>query len=391
MEPILELPYKPLRKLANRDQIREIGKKGRETIFISFDKIKIREGFNVRTVYSGIEELAESIAVNGLTPLVVDVTGVGQVFLEEGHRRYKALTLLSEQKRLKKLQLEGIRDGFVECFCNKVAKTELQRIKGLFISNSGEPLTYKEKTAVVERLKTHYDLSNQEIGDQLGLSRQTVDNMLLLASAPESVRDAVQRGEIKPTAAVALIRKTTSDDEILPFLTQYGPGGQITQSIVTSYFGAKREEPTQWKEAPKQQDEMNVPEDTANRTGEDPLASFKQQVKDFEEGIEEQIHQHNEDIRVMGYDDDPEENSHKTSSKAPPVQKPKTEREAIDDVKEETIWCSDVIKDLDWIDNTITNSKLPKQTKDDIISRINFATKKLDSIREFTKKAKLPD
>ena len=66
-----------------------------ENMAIPFNLIEATEGFNCRTKYADIEELAESIKLQGLiTPLTVTKNGGDTYKLVSGYRRLNALKLL---------------------------------------------------------------------------------------------------------------------------------------------------------------------------------------------------------------------------------------------------------------------------------------------------------
>src|SRR5438128_1248833 len=95
----LGLPYAEITSVATRKIVRaNVQRGGRETVFVDIDNISIREGFNLRKVYTGIADLAKFILSNGLPgPLVIDMLPDGTCFIEQGHRRYKALKKIQEK------------------------------------------------------------------------------------------------------------------------------------------------------------------------------------------------------------------------------------------------------------------------------------------------------
>lgn len=96
----LTLPYEEITKLANRDYLRKnFTISGRVAYKIQFGKIEERDNFNKRKVYDEIEELAQSILINGLKePLVLDILHDGRAIVEQGHRRRRAIQLLIDRK-----------------------------------------------------------------------------------------------------------------------------------------------------------------------------------------------------------------------------------------------------------------------------------------------------
>jgi ParB/RepB/Spo0J family partition protein len=193
----LKFPYKIINEVANRSFVRENFKASTQLYKIPVKKIKVRTGFNVRTIFGGIEDLAASIKECGQqVPLEVDVLPNGVVYLVKGHRRLKALQLL----------IDSSVEGFDEVLCkvNSTETTEFKRIVELYADNMyGEKLSPLEEAAVAMRLKTYYakELPNNEaIGKAMGgISRQKVDNLLKLAGATEEVKEKIAKGEMKAT------------------------------------------------------------------------------------------------------------------------------------------------------------------------------------------------
>ena len=204
----LSLPYKEITETASRQTIRENSVAGRSTHYVDFKKLQIREGFNVRKVYTEIKEFAEFIELNGLPdPLVVDMTRDGKIaYIEQGHRRYQALMLLNEKTPLKKLSLPGINNGKIECFVNNASVDELTRVLRQYSSNKSVNYTPMELAELCSRLKTNFGLTNKQIGEKLGMSRQSVDNHIILAAQPEEVKEAVKKKETTATTVVANVR-----------------------------------------------------------------------------------------------------------------------------------------------------------------------------------------
>jgi len=198
----LQLPYEEIKKenIANRDYLRKNFSPGKQVYRIPTSSILVREGFNKRVKYEGIEELAESIKENGIKePLVVDVLSDGRIFIDRGHRRMKAINLLISK---------GLVIDTVECFINAREVTEQQRIEDIFNSNMFAcKLNSVEQSAVVFDLKNNFgEISNEEIGKRLGISRQQVDNLLLLAEADDATKQQILDGDLGITEAIKYIR-----------------------------------------------------------------------------------------------------------------------------------------------------------------------------------------
>jgi len=205
----LQLPYEEITKdkLANRDFLRKNFSRGKETYMIPVSSLTIRDGFNKRLVYEGIEELAESIKQNGIKePLVVDVLSGGRVIIDRGHRRLKAIEHLISR---------GEKIETVECFINSREVTEMDRMQDIFNSNMfAAKLNSVEQANTVFALKNYFgEISNEEIGKRLGISRQQVDNLLLLASADDATKQEVLNGDLGVTEAIKYIRSLKKADK----------------------------------------------------------------------------------------------------------------------------------------------------------------------------------
>lgn len=195
----MELPYEVIEKVANRNYLRDNFKRGnRETYHIPEEMIQEREGFNDRIVYEGLDELKDSLVANGLLdPLVVDVLPDGKVYIDEGYRRIRAI-------RLAKAVFPHLFNT-VECFVNGSDVTELQRAIRVYASNS-----CRELLKPVERANNAYKIkycfgeekSNEEVATLLHVSRQTIDNLIRIATAPDATKNEILMADMSITEAV---------------------------------------------------------------------------------------------------------------------------------------------------------------------------------------------
>lgn len=200
----LSLPYEQITKIANRDYLRANFEKAFERVayYIPRDKIEIRGGFN-RQIFKDIELLADLIEAHDLIePLVVDVLADGRIQIEKGERRYRAIDLLVKR---------GCKKDFsvLPCYVNGPSVTELQRATDIWVSNMGrQDLHPLDQAQMAVRLKTMFgkSLSNEEIGKQLGTSRQTVDNLILIYNSDDATKDEIKNGAWGITEAVRYIR-----------------------------------------------------------------------------------------------------------------------------------------------------------------------------------------
>lgn len=197
----LSLPYETIAGVVNRIYLRENFKSGaKQSYMIPTELINERDGFNDRIIYDGIDELKESILVHGLeTPLTIDILNDGRIFVEQGHRRLRAIHLAqTENSSFMTL---------VECYVNSGSVTELDRTIRIHSSNQySKFLKPLERANNVFKIKHNFgdEKRNEDIGRMLGLSRQTIDNLVEIASAPDDVKHEIQ--EMKMTEALSYVR-----------------------------------------------------------------------------------------------------------------------------------------------------------------------------------------
>lgn len=216
-EEQLPLPYEEIlpENLAFRQLKRENLFRGNETYFIPFHFLYEREGWNPRVEYNEIPELAEKIRVNGLTTLTVDYLNDGRAIVEKGHRRLRALKLLHESRTWPRENLPGIRsDGTVECFINSREVTELDRIKNALSDNDSLQLSPVEQGDCIWRMKYVWKLDTDQIRNLTGLSRQHIDNRLLLAEQSPRVKEFIRLGYVKPTNVTQLARVVKTPEKV---------------------------------------------------------------------------------------------------------------------------------------------------------------------------------
>lgn len=201
----LTLPYEEI-QVAGRDFIRlskDITTGGMAVYQVQLSKIIVREGFNKREVYDGIEELAESIFMHKQkTPFDLDVMEDGRFFIYRGHRRKKAYDLLVSQGRFDK-------DGLVSFHATPCKTTELERMADQYISNNHhEKFRPMEQAAVANSIKRNFgnEKKNEEVAALMGVSRQTVDNLITIFSATEDLKHEIRIGNMSLNAALSFIR-----------------------------------------------------------------------------------------------------------------------------------------------------------------------------------------
>jgi hypothetical protein len=209
----LNLNYGEIKKVANRDYVRKNFKTSSKVAYWTKIKdISIREGFNNREDYGDIEEFAATL-MSGyvakenklylITPMNLDVLPNGVSYIFRGHRRYRGLVLNIEKGLLNW-------DTEVQFFPTEADVTELNRKADQILSNNCQ-----KGFTPIEMAKTAWDLkhnfsskpkSNDEIAKILALSRQTIDNLIIIHESPAELRNEMKLGNMSMTKALEFIR-----------------------------------------------------------------------------------------------------------------------------------------------------------------------------------------
>ena len=139
---------------------------------------------NLRTDFTGIEDLAASIAFIGLLE-PPRVQQDGDTFkLIAGERRYRALQYLVKQKA----------DGFTKDMEVKVVVgnklDDAQRNAAFLIENMQRvDLSVKEQVEGIRRLVQEHGMTQAEVASNLGVSKQWVSDRVAMITLPEHVFD----------------------------------------------------------------------------------------------------------------------------------------------------------------------------------------------------------
>lgn len=167
-------------------------------------------GFNWRLegadLDQSIEELAAFLAAGGQVPDVeVRPRADGGLWIVEGHRRVRALRLLTERGQA----IPGFtdKDGEVWVPVKPFTGDEAQRAARVMTSQEGRPLTPLEIALGYQRMQQSLGLGPEAIAKLVHKTRQHVDQMLILAAAPQGVHDLVAAGAVSATTAVQVTRK----------------------------------------------------------------------------------------------------------------------------------------------------------------------------------------
>lgn len=171
---------------------------------IPFKDILIWEGYNARTMFENIADLADSLYTHKQkVPFqLVLVKDGNRAYLKKGGRRYKAYELLIQQGRFAP-------ETEVPFELTNTKETIEEMILDLHVSNNlQEPLKPIDLSTVAWRLKhvCGKEKSNEEVAEAMKVSRQTVDNLIIIAEAPGDVKNQIREGSMTMTNAVAFVR-----------------------------------------------------------------------------------------------------------------------------------------------------------------------------------------
>jgi len=183
------------------------GSKSRDLWQHPIDKINVLERFNVRVPGPArdaqIRMLADSIKRDGfhqdkpLAGFVAKENGESIVYIYDGHTRLAAAKLaIQEGAELRSLPVVTAPEG-----------TSMEDLTvALVTSNNGRALSTYELAVVCKRLRNFgWELS--EIAERIGFGPDYVDDLLLLVSAPKSVRDMVMHEQVAGNEAIRILKK----------------------------------------------------------------------------------------------------------------------------------------------------------------------------------------
>ncbi len=168
-----------------------------------FEQVRIVPGFNLRDMSAedyeaDIEALMAHKQRGGQVPdieVTLSADGLG-VDVVDGHRRFEA------DRRLAAL---GVPIEWVPI--KPFIGNDLDRLQRIMTSNEGRKLTALEVAQGYKRMTVQFHLSPDDIAHRVGKTRQHVDQMLILASAPHQVHELVKAGDVSATEAVKVVRE----------------------------------------------------------------------------------------------------------------------------------------------------------------------------------------
>lgn len=198
---------------------------GRRDLFIlHIDKIEPETGFNCREHFDTPEDdaLYRYLLGGGAVPPVLGAKVGDKFILTDGERRWRQCQALREDHG------DTLDDGspapwlMLQCLPDDRNQTAADRIVRMVAANNGKPLTMTEQGRAYARYRVAAGSASpttEQMARKFGCTRTHIEDcLLLIEGACPDLAAAVAAGQISPTLAVKLIRRTDSlEDQAAAF------------------------------------------------------------------------------------------------------------------------------------------------------------------------------
>ncbi len=143
----------------------------------------------------GLRELADSIRDQGvITPLIVTPSPTPEHY-----------TIVAGERRWRAARLAGLQS--LPVVVRELTQEDMQR-QALIDNVVRQDLNAMEEAQAYDRLIREFGLTQEQLASALGKSRPAIANTLRLLNLPESIRELVQKGELSPGHARAILALT---------------------------------------------------------------------------------------------------------------------------------------------------------------------------------------
>ena len=195
---------------------------------VELDIDRIQRGkYQPRQVFDqeALEELANSIRVQGIVQPIVVRPEASHYELVAGERRWRAAQLAGLQK--------------VPAVVREIDSKSAAAI-ALIENIQREDLNPLEEAQAFLRLIEEFDLTHQQVADSIGRSRATVSNLLRLLDLAEPVKQQVNKGLLNMGHARALLALIRHDQiEIAKVVVNRGLSVRETELLVKKTLAAE--------------------------------------------------------------------------------------------------------------------------------------------------------
>lgn len=184
----------------------------KKNYMISVTKIEFtkRAGGNVREDFGDLEELKQSILINGIIKPITgyrDKAKAGHWLATDGHRRITAAKQLIAEKKVKDVEVQVMQ-------FDERQKTDSEIIYSMLVSNSGKNLNHVEQAKAVKRL-LDFGQTAKEISKTIGKSEQYVYQMQRLSGYSKPLQKMISNKEIAYTTCDKILTENGGDIEAM--------------------------------------------------------------------------------------------------------------------------------------------------------------------------------
>lgn len=177
--------------------------------------LHVKDDFNARDFdlpenKAHVEELAQSIAVNGVRKAIEVYLDGSRLVVTDGECRLRAT--------IHAIEVLGAEIKTVPVVMGERGENEADRVAQQIICNSGKRFNALEQGKVFKRL-VGFGWSDEDIARKTGTPIQTVSRWLELQSAPEAILAFVRDGRVSATEAWRVLKSAASEDEAVETLT----------------------------------------------------------------------------------------------------------------------------------------------------------------------------
>ena len=214
--------------IGNLDDVTRVDEQDRADGLVEIDIDRIQRGkYQPRVVFDqqSLQELAESIAAQGIVqPVVVRPEGA-HFELVAGERRWRAAQLAGLQK--------------IPAVVRELDARAAAAI-GLVENIQREDLNPLEEAQAFKRLIEEFDLTHQQVADSVGRSRTAVSNLLRLLDLADPVKQQINDGLLDMGHARALLALIRHDQiEIAKLVVNRGLSVRETELLVKKTLAAQ--------------------------------------------------------------------------------------------------------------------------------------------------------
>ncbi len=175
-----------------------------------------------------LSALAESIGQNGiLQPL--SVRKIGEFF-----------ELIARERRLRAAKLCGLEA--VPCIVHEVSDRN-SAILALVENIQREDLSFFDEAAAIEKLITHYGMTQEDAAGKLGKAQSTIANKLRLLRLTQPEKEFIVKHNLTERHARSLLRLASPEErlQILDRVIENNLNVDRTEKLIDDYIGRQRE------------------------------------------------------------------------------------------------------------------------------------------------------